>query len=88
VESLLLLKFWVKVNFSLPKKQYDKYHLITGFGKGIDCRKLGEVRRESHWWGSYTRRLDEYNYLKKATAQLGYNYSKHRWYIQTSFPVR
>ena len=67
---------------------YDKYHLITGFGKGIDCRKLGEVRRERQWWGSYTRKLDEYNYLKKATAQLGYNYSKHRWYTQTSFPVR
>lgn len=64
-------------------------HFPSGFGKGINCAKLGEIKiiRIGGWF-TWRINLDEYNYLKKATAYLGYNYPKQRWYVQTSFPAR
>jgi hypothetical protein len=69
------------------KRNYSTIFGRQGFGVGIDCLRLGE-KIKTHWlFGTYYQNADEYNYLRTATATLGYNHTKRKWYIQTSFPV-
>jgi len=65
----------------------------TGTGKGVDCSKLGQTKTKcTHkWWRRHQtecvhKRLYTYSYLRVATATLGYNKYKRRWFIYTSYP--
>ena len=69
------------------KRKRSFFFRKSGLGTGIDCSRLGEVRKKRKWFWRYIKKLDEYNYLRTATATLGYNHPKRRWYVQTSFPT-
>jgi len=74
-----------------PSRMVREFSFIfgmQGLGYGIDCMNLGKKIKQRWWFGTYYINADEVNYLKTATATLGYNYPKKRWYIQTSFPVK
>lgn len=60
----------------------------TAYGQGIDCSRLNEVVKKRHWFWTYYKKMDEYNYLTKAKAILRFNTAYDTWYILTSYPKR